>query len=57
MSYWYEAEKEDLEIRDEEVHIYAGYDDGGNRYVAIPLDRFKDFLKENKEKLYDTEKA
>ena len=35
MSYWYEAKIDEIDVDGEEINIYAGYDDSGNRYVTV----------------------
>lgn len=37
MSYWYEAKPEDIVLGGDEINIYAGYDDNGNRYATVKV--------------------
>lgn len=37
MSYWYEPERQDIELVGDEVHIFLGFDDGGNIYAKLKL--------------------
>lgn len=48
MSLWHEAKKEDLEIDGDEINIYSGFDDSGNRYVTVKILDIKELLEHKK---------
>ncbi len=46
MSIWYQAKEDEIEVDDDEINIYAGFDNGGNRYVIVKIKDIKKVLEE-----------
>lgn len=58
MSFWYEKGIKDLDVSldGKDLHIWIDSDDFGNRYVAIPIEDIKKFMKDIAKNEWKSEK-